>query len=91
MLSLECCAGCEHRNADREGMCIRLWSFSAPRQKLGLWLERESGMTITANLRCARFAQAGKIRSRRGIADGRAEASRGWSDVQAGFPTLIPK
>jgi hypothetical protein len=90
MLSPERCPGCEHRNVDREGMCIRLWSFFARRQKLGVWLERESGMTTTANLPCARFTQAGKSRSRHGTTEGRAEANRGWSAVQPSFPTLIP-
>ena len=90
MLSSERCPGCEHKNADREGMCIRLWSFFARRQKLGLWLERESGMTITAHLAYARFTQAGK----RSIAPWqnrwRTKASRGKSEEGTPINRVFP-
>jgi hypothetical protein len=59
------------------GMCIRLWAFVAPMQKLGLWLDRESGMNAITNLPYARFTQRGKSRPPHGTIDGCAEATRG--------------
>jgi len=68
----------------------KIVAYFAQGQKLVLWWERESGMTITAHLAYARFTQAGKGRSRDGTRDGRTKASRGKSEDGAPFKRVFP-
>jgi len=68
----------------------KIVAYFAQGQKLVLWWERESGMTITAHLAYARFTQAGKSRSHRGTTDGRAEASWGKSEDGTPFKRAFP-
>jgi hypothetical protein len=70
----------------------KIVAYFAQGQKLVLWWERESGMTITAHLAYARFTQAEK-RSiapwhKRWTHKGKPGKIRRWSAVQASFPTF---
>jgi hypothetical protein len=71
-------------------MCVTLWPFFASTQKLGLRLDRESGMTAITNLPYARYTQGGKSRPRHGTMIGCAEATRGktrrWNLLNRIFP-----
>jgi hypothetical protein len=70
----------------------KIVAYLALWQKLVLWSERESGMTITAHLTYARFTQAGKRSiapwQKRWTHKGKPGKIRRWSADQPSFPTF---